>query len=82
MQAVLYRMVLPTHVCPYGEKALELLQDAGFEVEDCHLETREETDTFKAQHGVATTPLIFIDDQRIGGCDELRVYLKNNHQNA
>ena len=76
MQASLYRMVLPTHVCPYGEQALKLLEASGIEVEDHHLTTREETDQFKAQHGVATTPLIFIDDERIGGYEELRGYLR------
>ena len=76
MQASLYRMVLPTHVCPYGEQALKLLEASGIEVEDHHLTSREETDQFKAQHGVATTPLIYIDEQLIGGCDELRTYLR------
>ena len=82
MQAQLYRMVLPDHVCPYGERALELLKSSGFEVEDHHLESREETDTFKAQHGVATTPLIFIDDERIGGFDELQRHLRQKKLDA
>jgi len=75
MRAQLHRMVLPTHVCPYGEQALKLLQASGYEVEDHHLKTREETDVFKAQHGVDTTPLIYIDDELIGGFDDLRTYL-------
>jgi glutaredoxin len=74
-KAILYRMVMPKHVCPYGLKARDLLQRSGFEVEDHHLRTREETDAFKAEHGVATTPQIFIGDQRIGGYDDLRRYL-------
>jgi glutaredoxin len=76
MQASLYRMVLPEHTCPYGVQALDLLKKSGYEVEDHHLKSREETDKFKAQHGVATTPLIFIDDQRIGGYDDLRVFIR------
>jgi glutaredoxin len=76
MQALLYRMVLPDHTCPYGVQALERLKSSGYEVEDHHLKTRDETDKFKAQHGVATTPLVFIDDERIGGYDELRGYLR------
>ena len=55
--AVLYRMVTPDHTCPYGLKAKDLLKRSGYEVDDRHLTTREETDAFKAQHGVATTPL-------------------------
>jgi glutaredoxin len=74
--ATLYRMVTPTHTCPYGVDAKELLERAGFDVEDNHLQSREETDAFKAQHGVETTPQIFIDGERIGGCDDLRRMFK------
>ncbi len=70
--AQLYRMVMPDHVCPYGLKALHLLKSQGFAVEDHWLRTRAETDAFKAQHGVKTTPQTFIDGQRIGGYDDLR----------
>lgn len=70
--AVLYRMVMPEHLCPYGLKALHLLKSKGYAVEDHWLETREATDAFKAEHGVKTTPQTFIDGQRIGGYDDLR----------
>jgi glutaredoxin len=71
-QATLYRMVMEKHVCPYGLKAKDLLERRGFTVEDRWLKTREETDAFKAQHDVKTTPQVFIDGQRIGGYDDLR----------
>jgi glutaredoxin len=70
--AVLHRMVMPDHTCPYGLKARHLLRARGYDVEDHLLTTREETDRFKAQHGVATTPQTFIDGTRIGGYDDLR----------
>jgi glutaredoxin len=70
--AVLYRMVMPKHLCPYGLKALDLLRREGFEVEDHHLTSRAETDAFKAEHGVKTTPQVFIRGERIGGYDDLR----------
>ena len=73
--AVIYRMVMPKHTCPYGLKAVHLLKRAGYEVEDYHLATREETDAFKTEHGVATTPQIFIGGKRIGGHDDLRRFL-------
>lgn len=73
--AILYRMVLPDHVCPFGVKAHELLRDDGYEVDDRLLQTRAEVDAFKTEHGVATTPQIFIDGERIGGCDEVRSLL-------
>jgi glutaredoxin len=74
-KAVIHRMVMPSHTCPYGLKAVDLLKRSGFEVEDRHLTTREATDAFKAEHGVATTPQIFIGGRRIGGYDDLRRFL-------
>jgi len=72
--AILYRMVMPDHICPYGLKARDLLRRNGFEVDDQWLTTREETDAFKAKHGVQTTPQTFVSGQRVGGYDELRRY--------
>ncbi|HTN15667.1 MAG TPA: glutaredoxin [Sphingomonadaceae bacterium] len=72
--AQLHRMVMEKHVCPWGLRAKYLLERRGFQVEDHHLTTREETDVFKAQHGVKTTPQTFIDGVRIGGYDDLRRY--------
>ena len=71
-RATVYRMVMPEHVCPYGLKTVDLLKREGFEIEDHHLETREETDAFKEKHGVKTTPQTFIGGERIGGYDDLR----------
>ncbi|RZP20619.1 MAG: glutaredoxin [Erythrobacter sp.] len=68
-------MVMPGHLCPYGLKTVDLLKREGFAVEDHHLETRAQTDAFKTEHDVATTPQTFIDGQRIGGYDDLREYL-------
>jgi glutaredoxin len=65
-------MVMPDHTCPYGLKALALLKRKGFAVEDHWLKTREETDAFKREHSVKTTPQVFIDGRRIGGYDDLR----------
>ncbi len=73
--AVIHRMVMPSHICPYGLKAVDLLKRSGYEVDDRHLATREQTDAFKAEHGVATTPQIFIGGRRIGGYDDLRRFL-------
>ena len=70
--AVVHRMVMPDHVCPYGRKAIWLLKSKGYSVDDRHLTTRAEVDAFKAAHGVNTTPQVFVGDQRIGGYDDLR----------
>ncbi len=68
-EAILYRMVLPDHTCPFGVRAKQLLQHAGFTVDDRILRSRDEVDAFKAEHGVDTTPQVFIDGRRIGGSD-------------
>jgi len=70
--ASLYRMVMPDHVCPYGLKSKDLLERQGYAVDDHHLTTRQQTDAFKKEHGVDTTPQVFISGARIGGYDELR----------
>ena len=70
-KAVLYRMVTPDHTCPFGLKSRDLLKREGYEVEDHHLKDRAETDAFKAEHNVKTTPQTFINGQRIGGHDDL-----------
>jgi glutaredoxin len=74
-RAALYRMVMDTHTCPFGLKARDLLRRKGFTVDDHWLRTREETDAFKAEHQVKTTPQVFIDGERIGGYDDLRRHL-------
>ena len=76
-KAVLYRMVLPDHICPFGVRAKQILQSEGFEVDDHILRSREEVDAFKAERGVATTPLIEIDGETIGGASDLELYLSN-----
>ncbi|MGR3540099.1 MAG: MauE/DoxX family redox-associated membrane protein [Hasllibacter sp.] len=70
--AVLYRMALPDHLCPSGQKARALLRRKGFEVDDRVFRTRAEVDAFKAEHGVATTPQAWIEGERVGGYTDLR----------
>ncbi len=72
--ATLYRMVMPDHLCPSGLKAKWLLESKGYTVEDHPLRTREETDAFKAEHNVKTTPQAWIGDDRIGGYTDLRAH--------
>lgn len=70
--ATIYRMVMPSHICPYGLKARHLLRVQGYTIDDRWLTTREETDAFKREHQVKTTPQVFIGGERIGGHDDLR----------
>lgn len=69
--AELHRMATPEHTCPYGLKALDLLERQGYVVDDHKLISREETDAFKRRYGVETTPQAFIGGKRIGGYDDL-----------
>ncbi|ELT51226.1 glutaredoxin [Brucella intermedia] len=74
--AEIYRMVTPDFTCSFGVKALKLLEQSDFLVNEHVLASREEVDAFKAEHGVETTPQTFIDGVRIGGYDELKAYFE------
>jgi glutaredoxin len=74
-RAVLYRMVMPDHLCPSGLKARDLLRRHGYEIEDHPLRSRAETDAFKAEHGVRSTPQVWIGGERIGGYEAVREHL-------
>lgn len=74
--ATLYRMVLPDHICPFGVEAKRMLEEAGYAVDEHILSSRAEVDAFEEKHGVDTTPQVFIDDERVGGSDELERYLE------
>ncbi len=73
--ATLHRMVLPDHTCPFGVRAKQLLQAEGYDVDDQILRDQDTVEAFKTEHGIATTPLIVIDGETIGGCDDLERYL-------
>ncbi len=81
-EVVLYRMVLPDHVCPYGVRARELLESAGVPFEDCILGSRGEVEEFKAKHQVPTTPQLFVDGTRIGGSTEIEDWLAQERASA
>ena len=74
--ATLYRMVLPDHTCPFGVEAKRILEEAGFAIDEHILGSREEVDAFEEKHGVDTTPHVFIDEERVGGSDDLARYLE------
>ena len=74
-EIILYRMVLPDHVCPFGVRAKETLEADGVAFEDRILASREEVEAFKAEHQVPTTPQLFVDGARIGGSREIEQWL-------
>lgn len=70
-KAIIYRKVMQQSTCPHGVKSLALLKREGYDVDDRHLTSKEETDTFRETNGVATTPQTWINEERIGGHDDL-----------
>ena len=76
--ATLYRMVLPEHTCPFGVRAKQMLEGAGYRIDEHILRSREEVDAFEAEQGVDTTPQVFIGGERIGGSDALEQYLASS----
>lgn len=73
--AVLYRMLMPDHQCPFGQKTKHLLRRHGYHVDDQPLRSREAVDAFKEEHDVTSTPQVFIDGQRVGGYEAVRRYV-------
>ncbi|MCT0216464.1 hypothetical protein KQ298_09020 [Synechococcus sp. CS-1330] len=67
----LYKMDLADHACPWGLRAMRLLQERHIPFEDHRLTSAEEVEAFKAAHGVATRPQVFAGDERIGGYSDL-----------
>ena len=47
-EIVLYRMVLPDHVCPYGLMSKRLLDESGLDYDDRLLTSREEVEAWQA----------------------------------
>lgn len=62
-----------TAVCPFCIRAEQLLQRKGVTaIEKIRIDLDpEQRDAMMARTGRRTVPQIFIDDQHIGGCDEL-----------
>lgn len=57
--------------CPFAAKAIELLDRHSITYRVHVFSDQTEEDLFKKEHGVTTTPQIFLDGQRIGGYDDL-----------
>ena len=76
--AIIFRMVMPDHLCPFGLKSIDALKHAGYDIIDRHITTQNENTLVKDTLGVKTTPQTFIDGKRIGGNDDLQVFLGNH----
>jgi len=57
--------------CPWGAKAVDLLDKKHIPYEDHVFTSKEEENSFKEKYHVKTTPQVFIDGHRVGGYEEL-----------
>lgn len=66
-------VVYTTNYCPYCVKAKQLLTKKGVEFTEIDLTHNDAArlDLVKKAGGRKTVPQIFINDQHIGGCDDL-----------
>jgi glutaredoxin len=55
-----------------------MLEQSGVDFEDRLLTSRDEVDAFEDEHGVDTTPQVFVDGERIGGSEELASWLETS----
>lgn len=60
-------------ICPYCTSAKMWLKNKGYSYEEVNLDNDEERQKFyeRVGEGVRTVPQIFVDDERIGGYQEL-----------
>ena len=64
--------------CPYCVRAKQLLQTKGLGYTEIRVDLDDvEREKMIALSGRRTVPQIFIDDNHIGGCDDLYAYFKS-----
>lgn len=70
-------LIYTTATCPYCVRAKQLLQQKGLAYTEVRVDLDDtERDKMIALSGRRTVPQIFIDDNHIGGCDDLYAYFK------
>jgi len=76
-------IVYSTAVCPYCVRAKDLLSRKGAAYEEIRVDTDEKARTeMMEKSGRRTVPQIFINDQAIGGCDDLYALEKEGKLDA
>ncbi len=81
-KAQLTRMVISNSECPFGVKAVRLLEAAGYEIDERILRTRPEVEEYLAELGVSTTPQVFINGKLIGTSADLERFLEREKRDA
>ena len=71
-------LIYTTAICPYCVRAKQLLKEKGLVYTEIRVDLDDvEREKMIARSGRRTVPQIFIDDQHIGGCDDLYAYFSN-----
>ncbi|MGB5679231.1 MAG: glutathione peroxidase [Gammaproteobacteria bacterium] len=68
--------------CPYCVRAKGMLHDAGIDFDELVLNRDFSESTIRAVSGHSTVPQVFINGYRIGGSEELQVYLPEQSRHA
>lgn len=72
-------LIYTTAICPYCIRAKQLLKAKGIDYTEIRVDLDDTArEKMIAITGRRTVPQIFLDDQHIGGCDDLYAYFKNS----
>lgn len=72
-------LIYTSEICPYCTVAKQLLKDKGLSYTEIRVDLDEKAREIMIERsGRRTVPQIFIDDEHIGGCDDLFAYFKEN----
>lgn len=70
--------IYTTQICPYCVRAKKMLSDRNIAYQEIKINSAEQMqEMITRAGGRRTVPQIFIDDQHIGGSDDLFEYFKN-----
>ena len=73
-------VIYTTNTCPYCITAKKLLDEKKLTYTEVRVDLDdEERETMITRSGRRTVPQIFIDDELIGGYDDLYAYFKSSH---
>ena len=71
-------IIYSSATCPYCDRAKRLLEKKGMTYTEIRVDLDDtEREKMIVRSGRRSVPQIFIDDEHIGGCDDLHAYFKN-----
>ena len=74
-------LIYTTNTCPYCVMAKNLLQEKKLSYTEIRVDLNDdEREIMIARSGRRTVPQIFMDEEHIGGYDDLYAYFKSQHK--